>query len=73
MNIDVKIGDLCRGQSPPITNNAGQCFETCVDNCVCADQMTLEVVAGYEECFYVDNVKSGQTIELEFQVREIFK
>jgi len=33
-------------------------------------QMTLEVVAGYEECFYVDNVKSGQTIELEFQVTD---
>ena len=31
--------------------------------------MTLEVVAGYEECFFVDNVKTGQAIDLEFQVR----
>ena len=32
-------------------------------------QMTLEVAAGYEECFFVDNVKTGQAIDFEFQVR----
>ena len=31
-------------------------------------QMTLEVAAGYEECFFVDNVKTGQSIDFEFQV-----
>jgi len=31
-------------------------------------QMTLEVAAGYEECFFVDNVKTGQAIDFEFQV-----
>ena len=35
-------------------------------------QMTLEVAAGYEECFFVDNVKTGQSIDFEFQVGLIF-
>ena len=35
-------------------------------------QMTLEVAAGYEECFFVDNVKTGQAIDFEFQVRNYF-
>ena len=35
-------------------------------------QMTLEVAAGYEECFFVDNVKTGQAIDFEFQVGNYF-
>ena len=31
--------------------------------------MTLEVAAGTTDCFYLDNVKSGQTIDFEYQVR----
>jgi len=31
-------------------------------------QMTLEVTAGIEDCFFLDDVKSGQTIDFEFQV-----
>jgi len=31
-------------------------------------QMTLSVAAGFEECLYVDNVKTGQVLDLEFQV-----
>ena len=34
--------------------------------------MTLEVAAGYEECFFVDNVKTGQAIDFEFQVGHYF-
>ena len=30
--------------------------------------MTLEVAAGTTDCFYLDNVKSGQTIDFEYQV-----
>ena len=35
-------------------------------------QMTLEVAAGYEECFFVENVKTGQSIDFEFQVGHYF-
>jgi len=31
-------------------------------------QMTISVVAGQEECFFIDNIKTGQTIDFEFQV-----
>jgi len=31
-------------------------------------QMTLEVTAGYEDCFFLEDVKSGQTIDFEYQV-----
>ena len=31
-------------------------------------QMTVEVVAGSEECFYVENVKVGEVLDLEYQV-----
>jgi len=31
-------------------------------------QMTLEVTAGKEDCFFLDGVKSGQTIDFEYQV-----
>jgi len=31
-------------------------------------QMTLSVAAGYQECLYIDNVRTGQTLDLEFQV-----
>merc|ERR1712218_604845 len=31
-------------------------------------QMTVEVAAGAEDCFFLPEVKTGQTIELEFQV-----
>ena len=31
-------------------------------------QMTVEVAAGVEDCFFLPEVKSGQTIEMEFQV-----
>ena len=31
-------------------------------------QMTVEVTAGSEECFYVENVKVGEVLDLEFQV-----
>ena len=31
-------------------------------------QMTVEVAAGSEDCFFLPEVKSGQSIELEFQV-----
>eukprot|EP00092_Neocalanus_flemingeri_P004580 GFUD01004931.1.p1 GENE.GFUD01004931.1~~GFUD01004931.1.p1 ORF type:complete len:245 (+),score=48.80 GFUD01004931.1:259-993(+) len=31
-------------------------------------QMTLEVAAGYEDCFFLEEVKSGQTIDFEYQV-----
>jgi len=30
--------------------------------------MTLEVTAGYEDCFFLEDVKSGQTIDFEYQV-----
>ena len=33
--------------------------------------MTLSVAAGFEECLYVDNVKTGQVLDLEFQVINI--
>ena len=31
-------------------------------------QMTVEVAAGREECFYVENVKVGEVVDLEYQV-----
>ena len=31
-------------------------------------QMTVEVRAGSEECFYVENIKVGESLDLEFQV-----
>ena len=31
-------------------------------------QMTVEVTAGAEECYYVENVKVGEVLDLEFQV-----
>jgi len=31
-------------------------------------QLTMEVVAGSEDCFFLENVKSGQTIDFEYQV-----
>eukprot|EP00090_Calanus_glacialis_P001387 TRINITY_DN10989_c0_g1_i2.p1 TRINITY_DN10989_c0_g1~~TRINITY_DN10989_c0_g1_i2.p1 ORF type:complete len:227 (-),score=42.11 TRINITY_DN10989_c0_g1_i2:182-862(-) len=31
-------------------------------------QMTLEVAAGYEDCFFLEDVKNGQTIDFEYQV-----
>ena len=31
-------------------------------------QMTVEVAAGNEECFYVENVKAGEVLDLEYQV-----
>merc|ERR1711988_117933 len=31
-------------------------------------QMTIEVTAGYEECFYVENIKAGLVMDLEYQV-----
>lgn len=31
-------------------------------------QVTVEVAAGYEDCFYVDNVKAGLMMDLEYQV-----
>ena len=31
-------------------------------------QMTVEVAAGKEECFYVENVKVGEVLDLEYQV-----
>ena len=32
-------------------------------------QMTTEVAAGAEDCFFLPEVKIGQSIELEYQVR----
>ena len=32
-------------------------------------QMTTEVAAGAEDCFFLPEVKVGQSIELEYQVR----
>ena len=34
--------------------------------------MTVEVAAGSEDCFFLPEVKSGQSIELEFQVIYVF-
>merc|ERR1719228_2725810 len=31
-------------------------------------QVTTAVAAGAEDCFYIPNVKMGQTIDLEYQV-----
>ena len=31
-------------------------------------QMTVSVAAGSEECFFIDNVLAGQSIDLEYQV-----
>lgn len=31
-------------------------------------QMTMEVAAGYEDCFFLEDVKNGQTIDFEYQV-----
>ena len=31
-------------------------------------QVTVEVAAGYEDCFYVENVKAGLVMDLEYQV-----
>ena len=36
--------------------------------CINHPQMTVEVAAGAEDCFFLPEVKTGQTIELEFQV-----
>ena len=30
--------------------------------------MTIEVPAGSEECFYVENIKAGLVMDLEYQV-----
>ena len=30
--------------------------------------MTVSVAAGSEECFFIDNVLAGQSIDLEYQV-----
>ena len=33
--------------------------------------MTLSVAAGYQECLYIDNVRTGQTLDLEYQVKKV--
>ena len=34
-------------------------------------QMTMEVTAGADDCFFVNDMKIGQTLSVEYQVTEI--
>ena len=34
-------------------------------------QLTVEVEAGSEDCFYIENVKKDESIDFEYQVRKM--